>query len=152
MRHNKKLNHLSRKTAHRKSMLSNMATSLIMHKRIFTTTAAPVSPALSVVNQIGHIPFLTLTIHCRTIHFMEIVAGSQYQTVLMRGFYFMIYLFHHLFRHRIGISLCSCREYKRNKHDKTHHPSHNKIIIALEMNKLNTLGQMRHINQSKICK
>jgi hypothetical protein len=39
MRHNKKLNHLSRKTAHRKSMLSNMATSLIMHKRIFTTTA-----------------------------------------------------------------------------------------------------------------
>ncbi len=39
MRHNKKINHLSRKTAHRKSMLSNMATSLIMHKRIFTTTA-----------------------------------------------------------------------------------------------------------------
>ncbi|MFA6588891.1 MAG: 50S ribosomal protein L17 [Bacteroidales bacterium] len=39
MRHNKKFNHLSRKTAHRKSMLSNMATSLIMHKRIFTTTA-----------------------------------------------------------------------------------------------------------------
>ena len=39
MRHNKKLNHLSRKTAHRKSMLSNMPTSLIMHKRIFTTTA-----------------------------------------------------------------------------------------------------------------
>lgn len=37
MRHNKKNNHLGRKTAHRKAMLSNMATSLIMHKRIFTT-------------------------------------------------------------------------------------------------------------------
>ena len=37
MRHNKKFNHLGRKTAHRSAMLSNMATSLIMHKRIFTT-------------------------------------------------------------------------------------------------------------------
>lgn len=37
MRHNKKFNHLGRKTAHRAAMLSNMATSLIMHKRIFTT-------------------------------------------------------------------------------------------------------------------
>jgi large subunit ribosomal protein L17 len=37
MRHNKKNNHLGRKTAHRAAMLSNMATSLIMHKRIFTT-------------------------------------------------------------------------------------------------------------------
>lgn len=37
MRHNKKFNHLSRKSAHRAAMLSNMATSLIMHKRITTT-------------------------------------------------------------------------------------------------------------------
>jgi large subunit ribosomal protein L17 len=37
MRHYKKFNHLGRKTAHRGAMLSNMATSLIMHKRIFTT-------------------------------------------------------------------------------------------------------------------
>jgi len=37
MRHNKKNNHLGRKTAHRAAMFSNMATSLIMHKRIFTT-------------------------------------------------------------------------------------------------------------------
>ena len=37
MRHKKKNNHLGRKTAHRAAMLSNMATSLIMHKRIFTT-------------------------------------------------------------------------------------------------------------------
>lgn len=37
MRHNRKNNHLGRKTAHRGAMLSNMATSLIMHKRIFTT-------------------------------------------------------------------------------------------------------------------
>ncbi len=39
MRHNKKFNHLSRTASHRKAMLSNMATSLIMHKRINTTLA-----------------------------------------------------------------------------------------------------------------
>jgi len=39
MRHKKKINHLGRNTAHRKAMLSNMAASLIMHKRIETTTA-----------------------------------------------------------------------------------------------------------------
>jgi large subunit ribosomal protein L17 len=39
MRHNRKFNHLGRKSAHRKSMLSNMACSLIKHKRITTTTA-----------------------------------------------------------------------------------------------------------------
>ncbi|KGN98731.1 50S ribosomal protein L17 [Porphyromonas macacae] len=39
MRHNKKFNHLGRTHAHRAAMLSNMATSLIMHKRIFTTVA-----------------------------------------------------------------------------------------------------------------
>ena len=37
MRHNKKINHLGRTSAHRGAMLSNMAVSLIMHKRIFTT-------------------------------------------------------------------------------------------------------------------
>ena len=39
MRHNKKFNHLSRKAAHRGAMLSNMACSLIQHKRISTTLA-----------------------------------------------------------------------------------------------------------------
>jgi len=39
MRHNKKVNHLGRKSAHRKAMLANMASSLLMHKRISTTTA-----------------------------------------------------------------------------------------------------------------
>jgi large subunit ribosomal protein L17 len=39
MRHGKKINHLSRKSAHRKAMLSNMACSLIEHKRITTTVA-----------------------------------------------------------------------------------------------------------------
>ncbi|WP_378186796.1 50S ribosomal protein L17 [Aquimarina sp. W85] len=39
MRHGKKINHLGRKTAHRKAMLSNMACSLIEHKRINTTVA-----------------------------------------------------------------------------------------------------------------
>ncbi|MCK5729772.1 MAG: 50S ribosomal protein L17 [Draconibacterium sp.] len=39
MRHNKKFNHLGRKSAHRKAMLANMANSLIQHKRITTTVA-----------------------------------------------------------------------------------------------------------------
>ena len=39
MRHNKNFNHLGRQSAHRKAMLANMATSLILHKRINTTVA-----------------------------------------------------------------------------------------------------------------
>ena len=39
MRHGNKINHLGRKTAHRTSMLANMACSLIEHKRINTTLA-----------------------------------------------------------------------------------------------------------------
>ena len=39
MRHNKKFNHLSRTAPHRAAMLSNMACSLIKHKRITTTLA-----------------------------------------------------------------------------------------------------------------
>ena len=44
MRHNKKFNHLSRTASHRDAMLSNMAVSLIMHKRI--TTTVPKAKAL----------------------------------------------------------------------------------------------------------
>jgi large subunit ribosomal protein L17 len=39
MRHRKSFNHLGRTSAHRKAMLSNMASSLILHKRITTTVA-----------------------------------------------------------------------------------------------------------------
>ncbi len=39
MRHGKKFNHLGRTPTHRKAMLSNMASSLIIHKRITTTVA-----------------------------------------------------------------------------------------------------------------
>ena len=39
MRHRKGFNHLGRTSSHRKAMLSNMASSLIMHKRITTTLA-----------------------------------------------------------------------------------------------------------------
>ena len=39
MRHGKKINHLGRKSAHRHALLSNMATSLILNKRITTTVA-----------------------------------------------------------------------------------------------------------------
>lgn len=39
MRHNKKFNHLGRTASHRGAMLANMASSLIKHKRIFTTVA-----------------------------------------------------------------------------------------------------------------
>ena len=39
MRHNRKFNHLGRKSEHRKALLANLSCSLIMHKRIFTTVA-----------------------------------------------------------------------------------------------------------------
>ncbi|OUQ52957.1 50S ribosomal protein L17 [Alistipes sp. An116] len=39
MRHNKNYNHLGRQAGHRKALLSNMASSLILHKRIETTVA-----------------------------------------------------------------------------------------------------------------
>lgn len=39
MRHSRVINHLGRTSSHRKSMLANMASSLIIHKRITTTTA-----------------------------------------------------------------------------------------------------------------
>ncbi len=39
MRHNKKFNHLGRTSSHRKATLANMASSLVMHKRIETTVA-----------------------------------------------------------------------------------------------------------------
>ena len=39
MRHGKRFNHLGRTAPHRKAMLSNMASSLILHKRISTTVA-----------------------------------------------------------------------------------------------------------------
>ena len=39
MRHGKKFNHLGRTASHRNAMLSNMASSLILHKRINTTVA-----------------------------------------------------------------------------------------------------------------
>jgi large subunit ribosomal protein L17 len=39
MRHGKKINHLGRTAAHRNAMLSNMASSLILHKRVSTTVA-----------------------------------------------------------------------------------------------------------------
>ena len=39
MRHNKSVNHLGRKSGHRKALLSNMACSLILNKRIITTVA-----------------------------------------------------------------------------------------------------------------
>ena len=39
MRHSRVINHLGRTSSHRKAMLANMAASLILHKRITTTTA-----------------------------------------------------------------------------------------------------------------
>lgn len=39
MRHNKAVNHLGRQSGHRKAMLANLASSLILHKRIETTLA-----------------------------------------------------------------------------------------------------------------
>ena len=39
MRHNKAINHLGRKSGHRKALLANMSCSVILHKRISTTVA-----------------------------------------------------------------------------------------------------------------
>ncbi|HEY4654173.1 MAG TPA: L17 family ribosomal protein, partial [Cyclobacteriaceae bacterium] len=39
MRHGNKINHLGRTASHRRALLSNMASSLIMHKRLTTTVA-----------------------------------------------------------------------------------------------------------------
>jgi large subunit ribosomal protein L17 len=70
MRHNKKINHLSRKKAHRDAMLSNMSVSLILHKRIFTTV--PKAKALRKVIE----PILTKskedTTHSRRLVFSEL--------------------------------------------------------------------------------
>ncbi|MBL7111616.1 MAG: 50S ribosomal protein L17 [Bacteroidales bacterium] len=70
MRHRKSFNHLSRKTAHRRAMLANMASSLIMHKRINTTTAK--ARALRVFVE----PLITRskedTTHSRRIAFREL--------------------------------------------------------------------------------
>lgn len=56
MRHNKKFNHLGRKKAHREAMLSNMAASLILHKRIFTTVAkAKALRALSLFEEVAEL-------------------------------------------------------------------------------------------------
>ena len=68
MRHGKKFNHLSRKSAHRHAMLSNMATSLILHKRIKTTTAK--AKALRVYIE----PLLTKSKN-DTVHSRRIVFG-----------------------------------------------------------------------------
>ncbi|MDE0980047.1 MAG: 50S ribosomal protein L17 [Flavobacteriales bacterium] len=74
MRHNKNFNHLGRKTAHRRAMLSNMACSLIEHKRI-TTTVAKAKALRSVVE-----PLVTRskedTTHSRRIAFS--VLRSKY--------------------------------------------------------------------------
>lgn len=70
MRHNKKFNHLGRKKAHREAMLSNMAASLILHKRIFTTVAK--AKALRVYVE----PMITKakedTTHSRRVVFAEL--------------------------------------------------------------------------------
>lgn len=70
MRHNKKFNHLSRTAAHRKAMLSNMAVSLITHKRIFTTL--PKAKALRMYVE----PIITGakedTVHARRMAFQKL--------------------------------------------------------------------------------
>ncbi|MCQ2332032.1 MAG: 50S ribosomal protein L17 [Paludibacteraceae bacterium] len=81
MRHNKKFNHLGRTAAHRHALLSNMAVSLIMHKRIRTTTAK--AKALRVYVE----PLLTKakedTTHSRRIVF-EKLQNKEAVTELFR--------------------------------------------------------------------
>ena len=87
MRHNKKINHLGRQAAHRKALLSNLASSLILHKRIETTVAK--AKALRMYVE----PLITKskqdTTHSRRVVFSylkskEAVAG--YCRILKTGF------------------------------------------------------------------
>jgi large subunit ribosomal protein L17 len=81
MRHGKKVNHLSRTNSHRKAMLGNMATSLILHKRITTTLAK--AKALRVYVE----PILTKaksdTTHSRRIVF-SYLQDKEAVTILFR--------------------------------------------------------------------
>ena len=81
MRHGKKVNHLGRTDSHRKAMLSNMATSLILHKRITTTLAK--AKALRVFVE----PILTKgkndTTHSRRIVFSSL-QDKDAVTILFR--------------------------------------------------------------------
>ena len=71
MRHNKKFNHLSRKSAHRHALLANMAISLIQHKRIHTTL--PKAKALRVYVE----PLLTKAKHDTTANRRTVFSYLQ---------------------------------------------------------------------------
>ena len=78
MRHNKAINHLGRKSGHRKAMLANMATSLILHKRIETTVAK--AKALKMYVE----PLITKSkddsTHSRRVVFSYLPSGRIYQS------------------------------------------------------------------------
>lgn len=67
MRHNKKFNSLGRTASHRQAMLSNMANSLIQHKRIFTTLAK--AKALKVYVE----PLITKAKNTESVHARRVV-------------------------------------------------------------------------------
>ncbi len=81
MRHNRKINHLGRPSAHRDAMLSNMAASLILHKRI-TTTLAKAKALRPVVE-----PMITRskedTTHSRRMAF-RLLQNKEPATILFR--------------------------------------------------------------------
>ena len=81
MRHGKKFNHLGRTTSHRKAMLANMASSLILHKRITTTVAK--AKALRLYAE----PILTKskndTTHSRRLVF-KLLQNKEVLTILFR--------------------------------------------------------------------
>lgn len=81
MRHGKKFNHLGRTTSHRKAMLANMASSLILHKRITTTIAK--AKALRMYAE----PILTKskndTTHSRRTVF-KLLQNKEVLTILFR--------------------------------------------------------------------
>jgi large subunit ribosomal protein L17 len=81
MRHGKKFNHLGRTASHRKAMLSNMAASLIKHKRIHTTLAK--AKALKVYVE----PLITKskddTTHSRRVVF-SYLTDKEAVTILFR--------------------------------------------------------------------
>ena len=93
MRHRKKFNHLSRKSAHRKAMLANMSCSLIQHKRIKTTLAK--AKALRVYVE----PLITKskndTTHSRRVVFSYLKqknAISEFDKIFFISVKFIIYI------------------------------------------------------------
>ena len=91
MRHNKKFNHLGRTASHRSAMLSNMAVSLIKHKRITTTLAKAkalkkfVEPLITVLRMILQIHACCIPLFTRQRSCKRIVQRISVKLVIVQA-------------------------------------------------------------------